>query len=198
MIPLDPVAEAVQDAKRLASEGELDEAMQKASSILQSHPQTLDALILRGNIYVDQKKWDLAEKDYAAALQIDGTNFTVKLNSAEIKFRQKNYDGARADFATLENDPDFGDLATYKVFLCDLFGGHEVAAKKELDAFNLAGTNPSYYFGNLAWALVHKNDVDARDWLASIDHIFTPRKILLYGSSLKDLGYLPLPKPTDS
>jgi hypothetical protein len=42
-------------------------------------------------------------------------------------------------FVALEKDPDMGDFASYKVFLCDLFGGHEDAASKELDAFNEAG-----------------------------------------------------------
>lgn len=192
----DPALKAFHDAQYLAAEGRLNEALQKLAPLLQSNPKMQDAWILRGNIYVGQKKWDLAEKDYQSALQLDDKNFTVKFNLAEIKLRQKDYDAARPGFAALESDPDFGDLAAYKVFLCDLAGGHEDAAQKELAVFNAAGSNPSYYFGNLAWAVAHKDYVSARSWLISGVHIYAPKKILLYGSSLQDLGYLPLPKQT--
>jgi Tfp pilus assembly protein PilF len=192
----DPAAKAFHDAQYFAAEGRLDEALQKLSPLIQSNPQMRDAWILRGNIYVGQKKWDLAEKDYQSALQLDDKNFTVKFNLAEIKLRQKDYDNARPGFAALESDPDFGDLATYKVFLCDLAGGHEDAAQKELAVFNAAGSNPSYYFGNLAWAVNHKDYATARSWLISAVHIYAPKKFLLYGSTLQELGYLPLPNQT--
>jgi len=194
-IVLTPEQLDLQEAKRLASEGRLDEAFNKASAILQKDPKALEALILRGNINVDRQKWDLADSDYNSALQIDPDNITAKINRAEMKFRQKNYDAARSDFTALETNPDFGDLAAYKVFLCDLFGGHEDVAQKELATFNLSESNPSYYFGNVAWDLFHKNNDDARTWLNSAVHIYAPKKIILYGSSLKDLGYLPIPPP---
>jgi Tfp pilus assembly protein PilF len=191
----DPATEAFLDAKKLAAEGHPDDALQKITTVIQTNPQMKDAWILRGNIYVEQKKWDLAEKDYQSALQIDANDFTVRFNLAEIQFRQKNYDAARPGFVALESDPDYGDLAAFKVFLCDLFGGHDDAAQKEFAAFNAAGSNPSYYFGNVAWAVVHKNNEEARSWLNSAIHIYAPKKVLLYGASLENLGYLPLPKP---
>ena len=95
----------------------------------------------------------------------------------------------------LESDPDMGDLASYKIFLCDLFGGHEDVAKKELDAFNATGSKPSYYYSNAAWSLFHKNTEDARSWLVSALRIYPAQKNEFYQSSLKDLGYLPLPAP---
>jgi hypothetical protein len=97
----------------------------------------------------------------------------------------------------LTNDPDMGDFAQYKVFLCDLFGGHEEQAKKELDVFDAAMGNPSYYFANAAWSLVHKNIEDARGWLVSASRIYPPQKNAYYAQSLRDLGYLPIPAPGD-
>jgi hypothetical protein len=110
---------------------------------------------------------------------------------------QKQYDAARPGFVALESDPDMGDFASYKVFLCDLFGGHEAAAKKELDVFNVAMENPSYYFSNAAWDLVHKNLDDARSWLLSASRIYPLQKNTYYAQSLRDLGYLPIPGPDD-
>ena len=91
-----------------------------------------------------------------------------------------------------------GDFASYKVFLCDLFGGHEDAAKRELDTFTDAMDNPSCEFSNAAWGLFHKN-IDgadgARYWLLRASRVYPPRKNAYYAQSLRDLGYLPLPTP---
>jgi hypothetical protein len=88
-----------------------------------------------------------------------------------------------------------GDFASFKVLLCDLLAGHEDVAKREFDVFNQAGSNPSFYFGNVAWYVIHKQPDQARSWLVSGIQIYAPRKVYLYTSSLKDLGYLPLPPP---
>ncbi len=89
-----------------------------------------------------------------------------------------------------------GDLAAYKVFLCDLLGGHEAVARKELDAFNDIAAKPSYFFSNAAWSLVHRNVEDARSWLNSAANVYPSAKIAYYATCLRDLGYLPLPEQT--
>ena len=122
----------------------------------------------------------------------------MKFNLAEIEFRQKEYDAARPGFATLTQDSTMGDLAAYKVFLCDLFGGHEHVAASELDAFNQVGSNASYYFTNIAWSFYHQKTEDARSWVMSARRIYPPNKFSLYAASLRDLGYLPLPPPPAS
>jgi len=116
---------------------------------------------------------------------------------AEIKFMQKDYAGARPGFAEIQTDKtsDLGDLAGYKVFLCDLFGGNTDAAQKEFDAYNSVGSYASYYYANAAWSLFHHNPEDARSWLASAGNIYNQQKNRLYSKSLFDLGYLPLPLP---
>jgi hypothetical protein len=138
-----------------------------------------------------------AEADFNAAYKINPNNVVIKFNLSELKFMQKHYDEARTGFLPLQKDPDMGDFATYKVFLCDLFGGHEDVAKSELDAINDKGDDASYYFANAAWDLVHKKTDDARSWLASAAHIFDAKKFSTYGESLRYLGYLPLPAPKD-
>ncbi|HEX4140962.1 MAG TPA: hypothetical protein VHY09_11480, partial [Candidatus Methylacidiphilales bacterium] len=90
-----------------------------------------------------------------------------------------------------------GDFAMYKVFLCDLFGGHADLAKSELDAINKKGDDASYYFANAAWDLYNKKTDDARQWLVSASHIYDMKKFSTYGESLRYLGYLPLPAPKD-
>jgi len=186
------------EANQLLIQGKLDEGLAKINPVLQSDPKNADALVVRGNIYSRKKNYDLAKADYTAFLQLvpqDPKATIVRFNLAELSFLQKKYDEARPGFDAIKTHEDWGDLAIYKVFLCDLLGGHEDVANKELDAFNQVGSKASYYFANAAWNLVHHKPDEARVWLLSIGRIYAPEKIELYSSSLKELGYLPLPAP---
>jgi tetratricopeptide (TPR) repeat protein len=184
-----PVPLLLRQAFQLMGQGQFDVAMDKVNAALRAEPQNPAAYELRGNIDVEKKAWDQAEKDYLTALAFNGKSVSVKFNLAEIDFMQKNYDAARSGFVILEHDPDMGDLATYKVFLCDLFGGHEDVAAKEFDAFNQVGSNASYYFANAAWSLYHQKTEDARGWLTSAARIYPPAKFRVYSASLMELGY---------
>ena len=174
---------------------QFDAALEKANAAIEAAPQNAGALGLRGSIYAEKKQWDPAKKDYEAALKLDPTNVQMKFNLAELDFMQKNYDDARSGFVALQGDPNMGDLAAYKVFLCDLFGFNEKIASSELDAFNQVGSNPSYYFANAAWSLYHHKTEEARNWLLSAAKIYEPPKFRQYAASLIALGYMPLPPP---
>jgi len=188
-------APLLQQAFQLFEQKKLDAALDKVNAAAKVAPQDRAVYSLRGNIYAEKELWDEAEKDYQTVLQIDGKNSLIRFNLAEIKFMQKRYDEARSGFIDLEQDPNTGDLATYKVFLCDLCGGHEETAAKELDAFNQVGSNASYYFANAAWLLTHHKTEDARSWLMSAARIYAPNKFRLYATPLITLGYMPLPPP---
>jgi len=191
----DPVAALMSQAFQLMQQQQLDAALDKANAAVQAAPQNADAYGLRGAVYAEKKAWDQAEKDYQTSLQLDGNNVHLKFDFAEVQFMQQKYDAARPGFVALEQDPNMGDLAEYKAFLCDLFGAHEEAASKELDNFNQTGSNASYYFANAAWDLYHKKPDDARGWLMSATKIYQPPKFKRYASSLISLGYMPLPPP---
>jgi Tfp pilus assembly protein PilF len=186
---------------RIASEkahaGDTDGAIAQINAVLQNDPRNVAAFSLRAQIYNQKKQWDQAANDYQAAHLLDPTNPIINFNIGEVKFERKMYDDARADFVALQSDKstDIGDLSSYKVFLCDLFGGHEDVAAKELDAFNQVGSKASYYYSNAAWSLYHHKTEDARSWLASASHIYSPNKNSLYGTTLAEMGYLPLPPP---
>jgi Tfp pilus assembly protein PilF len=179
----------LQEAGQLLGQKQFDDALDKVNAALALEPQNADAYALRGNIFSAKEFWSRAEDDFQTALAIDGKNVTLKFDLAEVEFIQKQYDAARAGFAALEQDPDYADLASYKVFLCDLFGGHEDVAAKELDAFNQAGSNASYYFANATWCLYHQKPEDAQGWLTSAAHIYAPSKFKSYSACLVELGY---------
>ena len=167
----------IQQASHLNEQKQWDAAIAVVNQEIGAEPRNVTAYILRGNIYAEKKAWDQAKEDYQTALQLDDKNFEVKFNLAEILFMQKNYDQARPGFAALEQDFDKGDLASYKVFLCDLFAGHEATSAQELDAFNKVGSNASYYFANAAWSLYHQKREDARGWLLAATGIYGPAEV---------------------
>ena len=125
---------------------DLDDAVNIVNTAVKTNPKSFASLTLRGMIYSQKKNWVQSDADFNAALVLDPSNVVVKFNISEIKFVQKQYDAARPGFLALESDPAMGDFASYKVFLCDLLGGHDDVAAKELAAFNAAATHPSYYF----------------------------------------------------
>jgi Tfp pilus assembly protein PilF len=188
------IADAIMKMKK----NDVDGSLRSLNQALVLNPSSTGAYVLRASIFCQRHQFDLAEADFNSALRIAPTNVVLKFNIAEVKFMQKQYDVARPGFAALTGDPDMGDFASYKVFLCDLFGGHEAVARKELDHFNDVMGNASYYFANAAWDLYHKDIEGARGWLLSATRIYPVPKFTTYGQSLRDLGYLPIPEPKDS
>jgi hypothetical protein len=187
-LPAVPAAFSLPEVVHLMEQNQYDAALDQVNAALRAAPKNPDAYALRGDIYAAKKLWDRAERDYQTVLQIDGTSVQIKFNLAQIEFAQKKYDAARARFAALQHNPDMGDLAAYKVFLCDLLGGHEDIAARELDAFNRVGSNASYYFANAAWSLDHQKRDDAREWLIRAGYIYAPYKFKLYADNLSGLG----------
>ncbi len=172
------------------------ESFAKLSEAIKTDPKNGGAYVLRASIYYQKKDYTKAEADFKTAAQLSPQNTSVKFQLVEIKFLQKQYDVARVGYEALTKDPEMGDLAKYKVFLCNLYGGHEAAAKKQFDAFNDLAEYPSYYYGNAAWYLYHKDLIKGRDWLLSAQRVYASRKVAYYIQTLWDLGYLPLPKDT--
>lgn len=181
------VADETRDLLSKASghlaDGNLNQAMNEANLAIQLDSHNASAYELRGSIYIQQKLWDRAERDYAIADKIS-PDVAYKYKLAEIKFLQKAYDDARPRFVKLQGDERLGDLATYKVFLCDLFGGHETLSARELGALDQAGKKPSYYYCHAAWDLYHNQKAEANKWFASADHLFDSSTSELYISSL--------------
>lgn len=186
-----PAAQQVQPAQPVASAGPQD-GLARVNAAIGLYPNNPSVYVVRGNIYSEKKQWDDARKDYEKALSLDPQNAAAKVNLAELEFRQKQYDQARTQFLAIKGDKNLGDLAAYMVFLCDLYAAHDAAASQELAVFNAAGENASYYFGNIAWDLFHRNMAGARDYLQSAQNIYPPHKINLYESNLIETGYLPL------
>lgn len=173
------VADLVEQATTDASDGKLDRARAEVIAALALEPDNTRALDLRGSIYVEQELWSLAERDYTRLNELSpDPAYQYKL--AEIKFLQKFYDDARPKFAALKDDPRLGDLARYKVFICDLFGAHEAIAARDLQFIDTTGAKPSYYFGRALWLGTHGQNSAAGHYVARATGKFSPNICMLY------------------
>lgn len=181
------------EATRLRDQGDFDGALAKVTEALQEDTGNPRAYVLRGDLYTKKQLWSQAGQDFSSALKIDPDNDYAKFDLAEIKLMQKQYRDARPGFAALVNDKELGDLAAYKVFLCDLYGGNSDDATRELDAFNKVESGASFYYANAAWCLYYRKTDEAKTWLESAARIYAREKNLNYLSTLKELGYMPLP-----
>jgi len=194
--PKDPAdGHAYRDAITLRDKGKFDEALAKITEALQQAPQDEKMLVLQGDLYAKKKQWSEAEQAFTAALKINPQDVLAQFDLAEIKLMQKEYTAARPGFLALVKDEDLGDLAAYKVFLCDLYSGNGVVADEELKAFDRVDSRASFYYANAASAFYHQRPDDAKRWLGYATRIYSPEKNHNYLSTLKELGYLPSSAP---
>lgn len=191
------VADTVRDLMKQCSDdvdaGRLNEALTAVDAALQLDSRNAAAYELRGSIYMQKELWNRAENDYSKALEIDPSAVAFKYRVAEIKYLQKAYDAARIRFAAIQSDPNLGDLATYKVFLCDLLTGREEVAEKELKQINRSEKKPSYYFCNAAWALYHQKSKEANECFRTAASLYSDSINNPYFASLKVLSSLTAP-----
>ncbi len=161
---------------------------------MEADPKNITPYVIRGHIYADMSQWDKADEDFQAILQIDPDNFPAQFNRCEVKLMKKDYDAARGGYLALEKNADWGDLAAYKVFVCDLFAGHELAARNELEQINQAEPHASYFYANATWSFYHKQPEEAQRWIDSAQRIYPRKTTYFYSATLVDCGYIkPLP-----
>ena len=170
-------------ANQDANAEKYDQTLSEVSLAIQLGANRANVYELRGSIYIEKKIWDKAERDYATADKLS-PDVAYKYKLAEIKYLQKDYGNARPRFAALESDPGLGDLAAYKVFLCDMLGGHEGIAAQDLAAFSPEAKKPSYYFGTAAWDLYHSNRPEANKLLEKASKAFAQSTCEFYIASL--------------
>jgi hypothetical protein len=174
-----------ESAQRL-SDGDFEGAIRDASLALQLDPKNPAAYEALGSIYIQEKLWDRAERNYILASKLS-PDPVYKYKLAEIKYLQKDYEDARPLFLALKDDANLGELATYKAFLCDLLSGHDSAAAQDLAERDRAPAGPSLYFCHAAWALFHNQRADASKYFNAADHLYGHSVGELYISSLIEI-----------
>ena len=171
-----------ESAERLAA-GDYEGAIRDASLALQLDPKNPAAYEARGSIYIQEKLWDRAERDYAAAAKLS-PDVVYKYKLAQIAFYKKTYEDAASRFAALESDPNLGDLAFYEAFLSEVLGNHAAKAQSDLARRDQMPEGPSLYYCHAAWDLFLGDHAGASKAFGTADKLYDQTICKRYLTSL--------------
>jgi Flp pilus assembly protein TadD len=172
------------------------EALKELDSIDARQPDLAASKNLRGVILMRQGEYDKAEGALLDAGRIDPKFWNARFNLAEIPFLKKDWAEARNRFQQLlsrsESDlaSEASQLIQYKILLTYLLEGKENMVDSMLAKLELSRDTPAVDYVKAAVALQHKNQKEAKDWMAVAEKNFSPQLNKLFAESLYEVGWL--------
>ncbi len=164
-----------------------------------NQPATLN---LRGEILMQQGKFDDAEAAFKKAAKLDPKLRDAQYNLAQIPFKKKEYAKARDRFETLYKRMPGGDknqaaeLIKFKIYMTLLMEGKESRAHSMMEEFQFTGDTPALYYAQAAWEYKHNNAQKAEDWTNSANKIYSPALNGVFADAFYDVGWLQRPEGT--
>jgi Flp pilus assembly protein TadD len=162
-----------------------------------NQPATLN---LRGEILMQQGKFDDAESAFKKAAKLDPKLRDAQYNLAQIPFKKKEYAKARDRFETLYKRIPGGDknqaaeLIKFKIYMTLLMEGKESRAHSMMEEFQFTGDTPALYYAQAAWEYKHNNAQKAEDWTNSANKIYSPALNGVFADAFYDVGWLQRPE----
>ncbi len=162
-------------------------------------PNQAAVINLRGEIFLEQKEFDLAEKEFQKAQTVDPTFRDAQYNLAQVPFKKKDYAKARDRFEALFSTTTGSDkdraaqLIKYKIYLTLLLEGKDSRAQKMMEQFQFTGDTPALYYAQAAWEFRHENAPKANDWVNSARKIYPLALNGVFADAFFDLGWLQAP-----
>src|SRR5438477_5126406 len=175
------------------------QALKELDAIDARQPELAPSQNLRGVILMRQGSYDKAEAALLEAARIDPKFWNARFNLAEIPFLKKDWAEARKRFEKLlsggQSDlaSEASQLIQYKVLLTYLLEGKENMVDSILAKLELSPDTPAVDYVKAAVALQHKNEKEAKDWLAAAEKNFSPQLNKLFAESLYEVGWLEKP-----
>ena len=154
---------------------------------------------LRGEILMDQGRFDEAEVVLRRAFTANPKFREAQYNLAQIPFKKGEYGKSRdrleALFAETPGDDlnQAAQLIKFKIFLTFLLENKESEARQLMDQFTFTGDSPALYYAQSAWEFKHGNVDRGNDWITSAQKIYSPALNLVFADSLYDIGWLKRP-----
>jgi len=151
---------------------------------------------LRGEILMDQGRFDEAEVALRRAFTANPKFREAQYNLAQIPFKKGEYaksrDRLEALFAETPGDDlnQAAQLIKFKIFLTFLLENKESEAQQLMDQFTFTGDSPALYYAQSAWEFKHSNVDRGNDWITSAQKIYSPALNLVFADSLYDIGWL--------
>src|SRR5881396_913542 len=181
------------DAKKFS------EALKQLDAIDARQPDLAASRNLRGVILMRQGNYDQAETTFQEAAKIDPKFWNARFNLAQIPFLKKDWGEARKRFDQLlssgESDlaSEASQLIQYKILLTYLLEGKENTVDSILAKLELSPDTPAVDYVKAAVAFQHKNEKEAKDWVATAEKKFSPQLNKLFAESLYEVGWLQKP-----
>src|SRR6266704_2687403 len=186
-------------AFRAFDTNDFPQALKELDAIDARQPDLAASQNLRGVILMRQGIYDKAETALLEAARIDPKFWNARFNLAEIPFLKKDWTEARNRFQQLLSSSK-SDLASedaqliqYKVLLTYLLEGKENMVDSILAKLELSPDTPAVDYVKAAVAFQHKNEKEAKDWVATAEKKFSPQLNKLFAESLYEVGWLQKP-----
>jgi len=151
---------------------------------------------LRGEILMEQKKFDEAETVLRKAVAADPKFREAQYNLAQIPFRQGQYAKARERLENLfsampgDEKDQAAQLIKFKIFMTLLLEGREAQAQQLMDQFKFTGDTPALYYAQSAWEFKHGHKEQGEDWVTSARKIYSPALNVIFADAFAGLGWL--------
>jgi Flp pilus assembly protein TadD len=164
-----------------------------------NQPATIN---LRGEILMQQGRFDDAEAAFKKAAKLDPKLRDAQYNLAQIPFKKKEYAKARDRFETLYKRIPGGeknqaaDLIKFKIYMTLLMEEKESRAHSMMEEFQFTGDTPALYYAQAAWEYKHNNPQKAEDWTNSANKIYSPALNSVFADAFYDVGWLQRPQGT--
>ena len=168
-------------------------------------PNIADSANLRGTVYLHQGAFDKAEAAFARAVACDPNLWAARFNLAEVPFRQKNYERARARFDALVaqtnrfKEGTRWELAQYKAFLCCLLLHDDAGAQKRVARLptGAAAQTPARLCAEAAFGFARKDNAAATRLLTDAQAgKYKADLAALFFRALEQAGWLSAPPPS--
>src|SRR6266481_58925 len=169
----------------------------EADKVDPNQPATLN---LRGEILMQQGKFDDAEAAFKKAAKLDPKLRDAQYNLAQIPFKKKEYAKARDRFETLYKRIPGGDknqaaeLIKFKIYMTLLMEGKESRAHSMMEEFQFTGDTPALYYAQAGWEYKHNNAQKAEEWTNSANKIYSPALNGVFADAFYDVGWLQRPE----
>jgi len=189
----------LEKAERAFEQRDIDAALKFLDLAEAAVPNDAASDNLRGEILMDQGRFDEAEIVLRRAFTANPKFREAQYNLAQIPFKRGEYaksrDRLEALFAETPGDGlnQASQLIKFKIFLTFLLENKESEARQLMDQFTFTGDSPALYYAQSAWEFKHGNVDQGNDWITSAQKIYSPALNLVFADSLYDIGYLKRP-----
>lgn len=180
--------------------GHYRDALQKLDAIDARQPDMAAAQNLRGVAWMRLAEFRKAETALRRAREIDPDFWEARFNLAEVPFLTQDWTEARRRFTALAAEPNehlqgaTSDLIQFKILLTFVLEGKEKMGAPVLEKLKASPESPALYYAKAALALRHKEQQEAKAWMATAAKEFLPQLNKLFAESFYEVGWLPKPE----